>query len=251
MSEYEMAARTLVAPTVLTIQLSLSMRVLIIGCGKMGRGIAIRAAAGRHVLTLYDVDPAAAEQLADDLGGLAPNGAKVAVAETPADAVPQSDVIILASWYGANLETARTLGAELDGKIVVDISNPLNDTYDGLVTPPGTSAAETIRDALPNGAKVVKAFNTTFAGTLLTGEVAGQTPDVFIAGDDQQANDAVAALVRGGGLHAIDVGALVRARQLEALGLLGITLQGRLGTKFGTAWKLIMPSPANGLRSVP
>jgi hypothetical protein len=208
----------------------------------MGRGIATRVAAGKHVIILYDIDSAAAEKLANDLGGSKPDGAKVAVAETPADAVPESDVVILASWYGANLETATMLGAELDGKVVVDISNPLNANFNGLVTPPGTSAAETIRDALPHGARVVKAFNTTFAGTLLSGQVSGQPLDVFIAGDDQTANDAVASLVRDGGLNAIDVGALERARQLEALGFLGISLQARLGTQFGTAWKLVMPA---------
>ena len=156
--------------------------------------------------------------------------------------MPGSDIIILASAFAANLETVRQLGGELDGKVVVDISNPLNATYDGLVTPPGTSAAESIRDALPRGARVVKAFNTTFAPTLLTGQVAGQVLDVFIAGDDEAAKAVVATIVRDAGLNAIDVGPLVRARQLEALALLGITLQPRLGTGFGTAWKLVMPA---------
>jgi hypothetical protein len=207
----------------------------------MGRGIATRAAAGKHELVLFDIDSAAAEQLASDLGGMRPDGARIAVAETPADAVPESDVVILAGAYAVNLEVARELGEEVEGKVVVDISNPLNRTFDGLVTAPGTSAAESIRDALPAAAHVVKAFNTTFAATLVAGEVAGQILDVFIAGDDQRAKDTVATLVRDGGLNPIDVGALERARQLEALGLLGITLQTRLGTQFGTAWKLIMP----------
>ena len=218
------------------------MRVLIIGSGHMGRGIATPLLAGGNEITLFDIDPGASETLASDLGGTAPGGARVAVAETPGEAGPASDVVILASWYGTNLETARKLGATLDGKVVVDISNPLNRTSDGLVTPPGTSAAETIRAALPAGARVVTAFNTTFSGTLVACEGAGQPLDVFIAGDDQAAKDAVATLVRGGALNPIDVGALERARQLEALGLLGITLQGRLGTSFGTAWKLIMPA---------
>jgi 8-hydroxy-5-deazaflavin:NADPH oxidoreductase len=217
------------------------MRVLIIGAGNMGRGIATRMLAGGNEITFFDVDPAKAEALASDLGGTKP-GARVAIAETPGEAVAQSDVVILASWYGANVETAKDLGAALDGKVVVDISNPLNTTFDGLVTPPGTSAAETIRAALPVGSKVVKAFNTTFAPTLIAGQVAGQPLDVFIAGDDQQAKDAVATMVQEGGMNPIDVGALERARQLEALGLLGITLQQRLGTNFGTAWKLVMPS---------
>jgi 8-hydroxy-5-deazaflavin:NADPH oxidoreductase len=88
----------------------------------------------------------------------------------------------------------------------------------------------------------VKAFNTTFAPTLVAGQVAGQPLDVFLAGDDEGAKRTVAALVRAGGLNAIDAGALERARQLEGLGLLGITLQGPLGTQFGTAWKLVMPA---------
>jgi 8-hydroxy-5-deazaflavin:NADPH oxidoreductase len=99
-----------------------------------------------------------------------------------------------------------------------------------------------IQSALGNRARVVKAFNTTFAPTLLAGQVAGQPLDVFLAGDDQGAKDAVAGLVRAGSLNPVNAGPLARAQQLEALGFLGITLQPRLGTNFGTAWKLIMPA---------
>jgi predicted dinucleotide-binding enzyme len=88
---------------------------------------------------------------------------------------------------------------------------------------------------------VVKAFNTTFAQTLVAGTVAGQPLDVFIAGDDAAAKATISQLVEAGGLHAIDVGPLSRARQLEGIGLLGITLQGPLGTQFMSAWKLLFP----------
>lgn len=218
------------------------MRVLIIGAGRMGRGIAIRVAAGGNDLTLFDVDPARSEAIASELGGTRPGGARVAIAETPSEAVPPSDVVILASQYGVNVDVARRLGTELDGKIVVDVSNPLNGRLDALVTAPGTSAAETIQAVLPRGAKLVKAFNTTFAGTLVAGEVAGQPLDVFIAGDDDDARRRVAQLVRSGGLNPVDVGALARARQLEALGFLGIILQERLGTDFMSAWKILLPA---------
>jgi len=83
-----------------------------------------------------------------------------------------------------------------------------------------------------------------FAGTLVTGTVAGQTLDVFLAGDDDAAKGTVAEFVNAGGMHAVDVGTLERARQLEALGLLGITLQFRLNTGFATAWKLVLPAAA-------
>jgi hypothetical protein len=88
------------------------------------------------------------------------------------------------------------------------------------------------------GARVVEAFNTTFSGTLVEGQVAGQPLGMLIAGDDEEAKKAVAQLVRDGGLRAIDVGPLERARELEGLGFLGIALQ-QLGLNFQSAWKLI------------
>lgn len=213
------------------------MNILIIGTGNMARGIGTRLVAGGHELALYNPDRADAEKLAGELGGGA-----TAVAGTLSESIEAAEVVILASWYGVNLETAKEQADALRRKIVIDISNPLNDSYDALVTEGGPSAAENIRAAIGAGAKVVKAFNTNFAGTLVTGEVAGQTLDVFLAGDDEEAKETVAALVRSGGLNVIDAGGLVRARQLEALGLLGITLQPRLNTGFGTAWKLVLPN---------
>lgn len=208
------------------------MNVLIIGTGNMGRGIATRALAGSNTVTLHDEDGAKAQALATELGAR--------VAGDTRDAISAADIVVIATPYQASLDVARRLGAALANKVVVDISNPLDDTYTGLVTAPDTSAAEEIRKLLPPSVKLVKAFNTTFAGTL----VAGQPLDVFIAGDDDAAKAQVAELAKSGGLNAIDVGALERARQLEALGLLGITLQFRLNTGFATAWKLVLPAAA-------
>jgi predicted dinucleotide-binding enzyme len=72
---------------------------------------------------------------------------------------------------------------------------------------------------------VVKAFNTTFAPTLVNREVSGQQLDVFIAGDDDDAKRKVGQLVSDAGLRPIDVGSLRRAQQLEQLGFLHISLQ--------------------------
>jgi predicted dinucleotide-binding enzyme len=87
----------------------------------------------------------------------------------------------------------------------------------------------------------VKAFNTTFAGTLVGGEVDGQQLDVLIAGDDETAKQKVSQLVSDGGLGPIDVGPLSRAQQLEQLGFLHISLQQPLELGFGSAVKLVMP----------
>ncbi len=213
------------------------MQVTVIGAGNMGRGIGHRLVAGGHAVTIVDRDPEEAERLAEELRGAAQGGATVEAAEPGAEL--RGEVVILAVYYPGTLEIARGLGESLAGKVVVDISNPLNETYDGLATAPGTSAAEEVAAALPAGAGAVKAFNTTFSSTLVEGQVAGQPLDVFIAADDEGVKETVAQLVRDGGLRAIDVGPLERARQLEGLGFLEITLQQPLGLNFRSAWKLM------------
>jgi NADPH-dependent F420 reductase len=211
------------------------MNVTIIGAGNMGRGIGHRLVSGGHDVTVVDRDPEEAERLVEELRGAAEGSATVEAAGPGAEL--RGEVVILAVYYPGSLEIAGELGDRLAGKVVVDIANPLNETFDGLATAPGTSAAEVAASA-PPGARVVKAFNTTFSGTLVEGEVAGQPLDVFIAGDDE-AKETVAQLVRDGGLRAIDVVPLERARQLEGLGFLGITLQQPLELNFQSAWKLI------------
>jgi predicted dinucleotide-binding enzyme len=108
-----------------------------------------------------------------------------------------------------------------------------------IAVAPGTSGAEEIAKAAPAGAKVVKAFNTTFAGTLVTGQVAGQPLDVLMAGDDADAKATVSQLISSGGLRAVDAGPLQRARQLEALGLVHMAVQSTLNTGFGSTVKII------------
>ena len=213
------------------------MHVTVIGAGNMGRGIGHRLVAGGHDVTVVDRDPEEAGQLAEELRSAAKADATVEAAGPGAEL--RGEVVILALYYPGTLDVAKELGDRLVGKVVVDITNPLNQNFDGLATAPGTSAAEELATSAPPGVRVVKAFNTTFAGTLVAGEVAGQPLDVLLAGDDEEAKERVAQLVRDGGLRAIDTGPLERARQLEGLGFLGITLQQPLGLNFQSAWKLI------------
>ena len=107
-----------------------------------------------------------------------------------------------------------------------------------VATPSSCSATAEIAAALPQS-RVLKAFNTTFAGTLGSGEVGGQRLDVFLAGDDGDAKATVTRLVEAGGMRAVDAGPLRRARQLEHLGFLHMALQDGLGTGYGTAVKII------------
>jgi hypothetical protein len=213
------------------------MRVTVIGTGNMGRAIGHRIVAGGNSLTLVSRHLEGAQELAEELRGRAEGGAAVEVSGLGEGL--HDEVVIPAVYYPVTLEVVRGLGEALDGRILVDISNPVNETFDGLATAPGTSAAEELAAVAPEGARVVKAFNTTFAGTLVEGKVAGQALDVFLAGDDEGAKETVAQLVRDGGLRAIDSGPLERARQLESLGFLHMMAQQPLGTGFASAVKIV------------
>jgi hypothetical protein len=136
------------------------------------------------------------------------------------------DIVVLAVPFGAVAGIADAYAGQLDGKIVVDITNPLDfATFDSLVVPVGSSAAAEIAALIP-AASVLKAFNTTFAGTLAAGTVGDEAvaTTVLIAGDDADAKAALAAVITAGGLNAVDAGSLKRAHELEALGFLQLTL---------------------------
>jgi NADPH-dependent F420 reductase len=209
-------------------------RVTIVGAGNMGRGIGTRVVAGGHQVEIIDRDPAEAQQLAKDLGGAATGldpGSRFG-----------GEVVVFAVYYPGIKEAVRQYADQLAGKVVVDITNPVDtQTWDRLATPPGTSSAEEVQQLVPQGTPVVKAFNTTFAGTLVPGEVGGQQLDVLIAGDDAAAKQKVSQLASDGGLRPVDVGPLSRAQQLEQLGFLHISLQQPHDLGFGSAIKLVMP----------
>lgn len=213
------------------------MNVTIIGAGNMGRGIGTRLVAGGHSVTFVDANPETAEKTASEVRATAGNTGRVSTASLRQAEL--GDVVVLAVWYGTNIEIAKQLGSKLAGKVVVDIANPLNSSFDGLATAPDSSSAEDVARAIAAGAKVVKAFNTTYAGTLVAGQVAGQPLDVFIAGDDEEAKNKVAELVKDGGMRPIDTGPLSRARQIEAMQFLHIVTQSTLGTNWASTIKIL------------
>jgi predicted dinucleotide-binding enzyme len=209
-----------------------TMEVTIIGTGNMARGIGSRVLAGGHDLTVVGKDLQRAEAVAADIGGS--DTVRTAVTGDPIVA----EVVVLAVYYPDARVAVEQYADQLAGRVVVDITNPVNESFDGLVVPPDGSATEEL-GALASGARWVKAFNTTFAAPLTAGEVAGHKLDVLIAGDDQDAKGRIAALARDGGLNPIDVGPLKRARELEAAGLLHMGVQNELGTGFASALNIV------------
>ena len=170
----------------------------IIGTGTMGQAIAALAGKGGHTVQLLGSGDTAVEAA--------------------------GDIVVLAVPYPAVSTVLTQRGASFAGKVVVDITNPLDfETFDSLTVAADGSATEEIAAALP-ASRVLKAFNTNFASTLASGSLGALTTTVLIAGDDADAKSALAGVVTSGGLQAIDAGSLRRARELEALGFLQITL---------------------------
>lgn len=141
------------------------------------------------------------------------------------DTVKQcGDLIIMAVPYPALANIAQQYQQELSGKIVVDITNPLNfDTWDELVVPADSSAAQQLQSDLPNS-KVLKAFNTNFAATLMSGKVGNNVTTVLVAGNDQDAKNVLKDALSQSPLNVMDAGKLNRARELEAIGFMQMTL---------------------------
>jgi len=123
--------------------------------------------------------------------------------------------------------------------VLVNVSNPLTPTFDDLSIPGGTSAAEEISKVAPKSTRVVKAFNTAFAAVISQGQVGGQPVDVLIAGDDANAKATLSQLIQDGGLHPVDAGLLRRARQLEHMALLIISMQSKQPKPWMNAFKLV------------
>jgi 8-hydroxy-5-deazaflavin:NADPH oxidoreductase len=208
------------------------VKVTIIGAGNMGRGIGKRAVAGGNEVEIIDRNPDDARALADELGDLA-------TAVEP-DGEIGGELVVLAVYYASVADAVEQYRDRLEGRVVVEISVPLDwDSMDGFVVPADSSAAEETQKLLPAGTPVVKAFDTDFARTLDSGEKNGTALDVFIAGDDEDAKRKVASLVEGGGMRPVDIGPLRRARQMEHAAFLQISAQQALGTGFDTALKIL------------
>lgn len=171
----------------------------IIGTGSMGKAIGSLLAEGGSTVTYITHD---------QVGTVPVSG----------------DVVVLAVPHPAVASVVAAYRDALAGKVVVDITNPVNfETFDSLVVPAGTSFTAQLQGELPEST-VVKAFNTNFAATLASKTVGSQQATVLIAGDDTAAKAELARAIEAGGLAAVDAGSLTRAVELEALGFLQITL---------------------------
>ncbi len=207
------------------------MRIGIIGAGNVGRALGKRwLAAGHEVLFSYSRDPKKLTDLANTAG-------RGASAGTPKEAVKFGEVVVFAPPWTAADDALRQAGS-LERKILVDTTNPLTADLSGLSIGHTTSAAEEIARRA-QGARVVKAFNTTGAPNMANPNYAGKPLTMLFCGDDPDAKRIVGNLIQDIGFEPVDAGSLAVARWLEALAMLWIHLaiRGGFGTDF--AFQLI------------
>ena len=202
-------------------------KVTVIGTGNIGSAVALIAAKGGADVQLLGRDQEKTAAVAEQAG---------ASAGRVGDAI-EGDIVVLAVPYAALVELATQYYDQLGGKTLVDVTNPLDfATFDSLTVPADSSAAAELQALVP-AAKVVKAFNTNFAATLASGQIGANDTTVLVAGDDDSAKQALVDVITAGGVNAVAAGSLKRARELEALGFLQLTLgaQGIIGWTGGFA----------------
>jgi 8-hydroxy-5-deazaflavin:NADPH oxidoreductase len=191
------------------------MKIGIIGAGNMGAALGkLWANAGHQVIFSYSRDENKLRELASAAGATAKIG-------TVQAAVAESDIVLLAVWL-PSLEAVIQTAGSLNGKIVITCVSGLQPDFTGqtigLATDLKQSVAETIQQLVPN-AKVVEAFNTTFAEILASDsrQFGSDVPSVFYCGDDSEAKQVVASLIKECGYEPVDAGNLTVARTLETL----------------------------------
>jgi predicted dinucleotide-binding enzyme len=195
----------------------MQMRIAVLGTGVVGRTLA-----GKLVESGHDVVLGSRSAANEAAVGWAADAGPRAKAATFFDAAAEAEVVINATPGAVSLDVlAAASTGNLAGKVLIDVANPLDHSAGfppSLSISNTDSLAETIQRAFPT-VRVVKALNTMRADVMVAPDrLAGGDHDVFMAGDDAEAKDVVAGLLREFGWrpeHIRDLGALEAARGLE------------------------------------
>jgi 8-hydroxy-5-deazaflavin:NADPH oxidoreductase len=215
--------------------------VAIIGAtGKMGKGLSHNLASNGYRLLLMGRDAEKTDELRNEILS-SHAGAEVEALNCSMEASWEADIIIPAVNYDQQKELASNIREVVTGKIVINLVNPFNEAMDGLLTRSDKSAAEEMQELLPHS-KVVKAFNTVFAGDFYHPQIAGTVPDCFIAGDDDDAVTMVSLMVQRAGFNPLIAGNLVMSRTLESMMVLLIGLNTRYEYNWVAGWKVLYNS---------
>ena len=212
--------------------------IAVIGAtGNMGSAISRNLSKGNYRLLLCANNQEKLKEVGNDVRRTNP-AADFEIIDCSREASWQADIIIIAVPHEAEKDVAEKIKKVANQKVVVSIANPLNASYNGLVTTPDTSAAELLQKHLPKS-KVVKAFNTTFAADFATPKIAGKQVDAFVAGNDEEALATVSEIVKTAGFNPIIAGDLTLSRTLENMALLLIQLTMKYNYNWVAGWKVL------------
>lgn len=221
-----------------TAEMNTKQTIAVIGAsGNIGSAISKSLAKGNYRLLLCCRENEKAQELVEEIK-VVTTAADVEAIDSLHEASWEADIIILAVPYDSEAAIATQIADVANQKIVISISNPLNGTYNGLITAPNTSAAEELQMLLPHS-KVVKAFNTTFAADFSTPVIDGKMADAFIAGNSGEALNATAELVSIAGFNPIIAGELSVSRTLENMQLLLAGLNMKYNYNWLAGWKVL------------
>lgn len=210
--------------------------VAVIGAsGKAGSAIVKILAKGNYRILLYSSKTNRVQSLLNEIKSNH-SSADIEIVDEYVEIGWEADIIILAVPYEAEKEVAEKIRSVVNQKVIISVSSPLNDHYDGWPASPGISAAEELQKQLPN-AKVIKAFNTVFANDFCQQGV--QEPDCFIAGNDEDALELVYGLVKTAGFHPVITGDLSMSRTLEGMQLLLVQPAMQNNNKGMAGWKVL------------
>jgi predicted dinucleotide-binding enzyme len=213
------------------------MRVGVLGSGMVGQALA-RGFAGRgHEVRIGSREPAKLADFAEETGVGTGTFDEVAA---------HGELLVLATRGDAAVDALALTGhGDLDGKVLIDTTNPLAFSGDGppkLFVGWSDSLGEQIQRAAP-GARVVKCFNIITAGEMVEPDLVGGPPTMFLAGDDDAAKETVIGVLHDFGWpDVVDVGGIVGARLLEPLCLLWVVVGARRGA-WDHGFRLLLGTP--------
>lgn len=192
-----------------------STKVAIIGLGKIGEAIATNLAKGNHSVILASRDIERAKSLASKMGSLV-------TAKETTDAIKEADVIIPAIYFNSLKEFFQTYAIELEGKIIVDVSNPIAPDGNGgfkKIVGEHESAGQILSNLIPKSAKLIKAFGTLGAGSLV--DAAFNSPErkvLFYASDSTNSNQQIEEVISNSGFEPYHVGGIDQSIRIEVFG---------------------------------
>jgi len=190
-------------------------KIAIIGLGNIGKTVAVNLVKGNREVILASKNLEDAKLLVKELGPLA------TAAEVPA-AMKEADIVVMAVWFSVIQELLTKHATELQGKIIIDPSNPIAPDGNGgfkKIIGEKESAGQIIAGLLPKGAKLLKALGTLGAGSLAS--AARQKPEaavLFYASDDNSINGKIEELIKDSGFDPLYVGKIDQSIRIEVFG---------------------------------